>query len=150
MDNAAIAQLTDYQREIIRLHNDGYSWPEIGQIVGKNPDAVRMEMHRAIVSVRTALGIETKAIEKKKTPPVMGWMHRLWNRFQKSVRVGVDSDDIRSDVILPQKNASSTSIFPLGENCSIPSVLVVCHRPTHLDSPFQRLSSSKSWSFSDA
>jgi RNA polymerase sigma factor (sigma-70 family) len=148
--NAAIAQLTDYQREIIQLHKDGYSWPEIGQVFGKNPDAVRMEMHRAILSVRTALGIETKAIEKKKTPPVIGWMRRLWDRFQKSVRVGVDSDDIRSDVFLPQKNASSTSILLLGEHCSIPSVLVVCHRHTHLDSPLQRLSSSKSWSFSDA
>jgi RNA polymerase sigma factor (sigma-70 family) len=148
--NAAIEQLTDYQRESIRLHNDGYSWPEIGQIVGKNPEAARMDRHRAILFVREILGIETKATQKKKTPPVIGWMRRMWDRFQKSVRVEVSSDDIRSDVILSQKNASSTSIFPLGEHCSILSVLVVCRRHTHLDSPLQRLSSSKSWSFSDA
>jgi RNA polymerase sigma factor (sigma-70 family) len=113
--NAAIAQLTDYQREIIQLHKDGYSWPEVGQVFGKNPDAVRMEMHRAILSVRTALGIETKAIEKKKTPPVIGWMRRLWNRFQKSVRVEVSSDDIRSDVFLPQKYVLSPLMWCLGQ-----------------------------------
>jgi RNA polymerase sigma factor (sigma-70 family) len=109
--NAAIAQLTDYEREIIRLHNDGYSWPEIGQIVGKSPDAARMEMHRAILSVRTALGIETKAKHKKKAVPVIGWMRRLWDRFQKSVRVEVSSDDIRSEVILPQKYVLSPLMF---------------------------------------
>ena len=102
--NAAIAQLTDYQREIMRLHNDGYSWPEIGQAFGKSPDAVRIEMRRAILSIRTALGIETKIPQKKKAPPVIGWMHRLWNRFQKSVRLRVGSDDIRASVSPPQKH----------------------------------------------
>jgi RNA polymerase sigma factor (sigma-70 family) len=160
--NAAIGQLTDYEREIIRLHNEEYSWPEIGQIVGKNPDAARMEMYRAILSVRTALGIETKVKHKKKAVPVIGWMRRLWDRFQKSVRVEVSSDDIRSEVILPQKKASSTSIWPLDqflksyqpsvvrEHCSIPSVLAVCRRHTLFDSPLPRLSSSKNWRFSDA
>jgi RNA polymerase sigma factor (sigma-70 family) len=114
--NAAVGQLTDYQREIIQLHKDGYSWPEIGQIVGKKPDAARMEMHRVILSVRTALGIETKAIEKKKTPPVIGWMRRLWDRFQKSVRVEVSSDDIRAVTISsPQKSVLSPLMWCLGQ-----------------------------------
>jgi RNA polymerase sigma factor (sigma-70 family) len=113
--NAAIAQLTNYQRELIRLHNDGYSWPEIGQIVGKNPEAARMDRHRAILFVQEILGIETKATQKKKTPPVIGWMRRLWNRFQKFVRVEVSSDDIRSDVFLPQKYVLSPLMWCLGQ-----------------------------------
>jgi RNA polymerase sigma factor (sigma-70 family) len=99
--NDAIGQLTDYQREIIWLYNEGYSWPEIGQIVGKTPDAARMDRHRAILFVRTALGIETKANEKKKTPPVITWMRRLCDRFHEKVRTGVESDDIRSVVLPP-------------------------------------------------
>jgi RNA polymerase sigma factor (sigma-70 family) len=113
--NAAIAQLTDYQREIIQLHKDGYSWPEIGQVFGKNPDAVRMEMHRAILFVQEILGIETKATQKKKTPPVIGWMRRLWDRFQKSVRIEVISDDISLDVFLPQKYVLSPLMCCLGQ-----------------------------------
>jgi RNA polymerase sigma factor (sigma-70 family) len=147
--NAAMGELTDYQREIIRLHKDGYSWPEIGQVFGKKPDAVRMEMHRAILSVRTALGIEPKATEKKKTPPVIGWMRRMWNRFQKSVRVEVGSDDISSEVI-PSSQTGSSYLLSLAEHCSILRALVFCQRHTYLDPPFQWLSSSKNRSFSDA
>jgi hypothetical protein len=39
----------------------------------------------------------------------------LWDRFQKSVRVGVDSDDIRSDVFLPQKYVLSPLMWCLGQ-----------------------------------
>jgi RNA polymerase sigma factor (sigma-70 family) len=114
--NAAIAQLTYYQREIIHLHKDGYSWPEIGQVFGKKTDAVRVEMNRAILFVRTALGIETKAIVKKKTPPSIGWMRRLWDRFQKSVRVEVESDDIRSVRLSPPEYILSPLMWCLDQS----------------------------------
>jgi RNA polymerase sigma factor (sigma-70 family) len=143
--NGAIGQLTDYQRELIRLNDEGYSWPEIGQIVGKNPDAARMDLRRAILSVRTALGIETKAKQKPKVIPVIGWMQRLWNRFQKSVRVEVSLDDISSEVIAPQEQANLTWIWPVDQFLRSCQATVY----TLLNLPFQRLSSSKSWSISD-
>jgi RNA polymerase sigma factor (sigma-70 family) len=97
---AALSQLTDYEQKIIWMHTQGYTWPEIGQVVGKSLDAARMDMRRAILSVRKILGIsssvEKKSTQQKKPAPILSWMRRLWNRFQEKIRVGVKSDDIRS------------------------------------------------------
>jgi RNA polymerase sigma factor (sigma-70 family) len=97
---AALRQLTDYEQKIIWMHVQGYTWPEIGQVVGKSLDAARMDMQRAMLSVRKILGIhlgvEKKSTQQKKAVPILSWMRRLWNRFQEKIRVGVKSDDIRS------------------------------------------------------
>jgi RNA polymerase sigma factor (sigma-70 family) len=97
---AALSQLTDYEQKIIWMHTQGYTWPEIGQVVGKSLDAARMDMQRAILSIREILGInlgvEKKSTQPKKSAPIISWMRRLWNRFQQKIRVGVKSDDIRS------------------------------------------------------
>jgi RNA polymerase sigma factor (sigma-70 family) len=123
---AALSQLTDYEQKIIWMHTQGYSWPEIGQVVGKSLDAARIDMRRAILSVRKILGInvvvEKKSTQPKKPAPIVSWMRRLWNRFQEMIRVGVKSDDIRlsgnSQITLVQcpgqpSNLGQSGILPI-------------------------------------
>jgi RNA polymerase sigma-70 factor (ECF subfamily) len=53
----ALAGLSDDQREVVELHwFSGFSFPEIGELVGASTTAVKVRAHRAYARLRTALG----------------------------------------------------------------------------------------------
>jgi RNA polymerase sigma factor (sigma-70 family) len=50
--------LTETERPIAELRKDGLTWEEIGQRLGKKPDAVRKVLDRAARRIMLALGME--------------------------------------------------------------------------------------------
>jgi RNA polymerase sigma factor (sigma-70 family) len=104
----AIAQLTDCQQAIFALHTEGYSWTEIGQIVGKSPDAARMMLRRAIESIRGLLGIQPKpTVSQPPTETPVTWMRLLWDRF---VRDTPKENFILQDNNLPRETIGKLRI----------------------------------------
>jgi DNA-directed RNA polymerase specialized sigma24 family protein len=53
--DAVRARLPNHQRLLLELRNDGLTWPEIGEQVGGNPDALRIGLTRAVAAVLSQL-----------------------------------------------------------------------------------------------
>jgi RNA polymerase sigma factor (sigma-70 family) len=50
------AHLSDEERRIVELHNQGHSWQEVADQLGDSADALRMRYARIIARVRRAMG----------------------------------------------------------------------------------------------
>ena len=117
---AALEKLSELERLCLLLHSEGMSWIEVGEVLGKSPDAARMKKNRAIKKIRIELGLEqakptAKAIAipepvKQDSKPVGFWMRffAFCAGKTKSVRSVGSSSDSKVTVQINQVKQEQT------------------------------------------
>ncbi len=53
-----LSQLPDLQREVVELRLQGFTDREIAEILGKSHEAIRAAQHRALLQLRTLMGVQ--------------------------------------------------------------------------------------------
>ncbi|MCG9891354.1 MAG: sigma-70 family RNA polymerase sigma factor, partial [Thermosynechococcaceae cyanobacterium MS004] len=98
----AIEKLKDVERLCLRLFSEGNAWAEVGEAVGKSPDAARMTVKRAVLKIQIELGLveapKRKARKIRRTPAPIFWMQSYVRRSKegKVVRFSGRAFDIKS------------------------------------------------------
>ncbi len=117
---AALEKLSELERLCLLLHSEGLSWIEVGEVLGKSPDAARMQKNRAIKKIRIELGLEQAKPRAKATAipePVKqdAKPAGFWMRFfafcagkTKSVRSSVSGSDSKVTIQINQVNQEQT------------------------------------------